>query len=207
MVPRAASVYAVALDLRPALRAGERAGVDLAPIDALACDGAISRVAVGCKMQARPSAIALSRPIRLFDFDFAADDLDLSELDAADGDMLRRCERECEIVRSGVLTCFAVYFELELVEGMTFSSGPADAGKDAAWDQLLKYMPAQVPVTRGERLPIVATHTEADVSIALAPGALPTAAMRRDDIIGHTAWHGRDGKLVTTRMLAEWCVD
>lgn len=129
---------------------------------------------MGTRLHKRPYAVELSAPVKLFDFDFSRDPADFARR--------RKVELPCR--RRGVLNGVVLHFDLDVDDGDRLSSG---AGGDAngAWDQLVRYLPVEVKVDRGDAIPLYAEHVSDDVFLYLRAKALGPNAIDVDNVVGH----------------------
>jgi len=149
IIPCAAAVFALPIELR----VGERAGLALDDLNLFSTDMPFApRAHTGCKLQRRPTEehTPLGPPLKLFDFDFARTPVEQLTQGRAE-------IKPLEFARDGLLTAFLIYFELHTDGSNTFSNGPHQA-KLVAWDQSVRYLPVEVRVSRGQRMPISAQH-------------------------------------------------
>jgi len=136
ILPRGATVYALAVELR----VPSRAGLSLDDMNLFWTDQALCpRASTGTKLQQHPpgSYKVLAAPLALFEFDWATSAVN-SLCDA------RSRRLDLVITKSGVLNAFLIYFRLHLDEdpANTFSSGPDNLDL-TAWDQNTRLCPPQ----------------------------------------------------------------
>eukprot|EP00966_Prymnesium_polylepis_P127717 2952998-Prymnesium_polylepis.1 len=123
----------------------------------------------------------LGPPLLLFDFDWESCPIDeiCSE---------RIAELTLTATASGELNAFIVYFTLACdgEPGNTLSTGPDDepnpaGGPPTHWDQSFRYLPVALRVAPGDRLRVVARHTDTLVQLGLRdvpPSACVTVGHR-----------------------------
>ena len=70
------------------------------------------------------------------------------------------------MTRDGVINCLAIWFSLDLADGVAFSSGP-DNPTLVAWDQTLRFLPIQLGVKKGQVLNLVGNHDNLHVQVGL----------------------------------------
>lgn len=181
VVPRRGAIWATAVELRPATRLAEALAEatgepwNLDALNVFHHDGAVCAItAMGTRLHKRPYAVELSEPVKLFDFDFSRDPADFARR--------RKVELPCR--RRGVLNGVVLHFDLDVDDGDRLSSG---AGGDAngAWDQLVRYLPVEVRVDRGDAIPLYAEHVSDDVFLYLRAKALGPNAIDVENVVGH----------------------
>ena len=180
VIPSGATVHAQAVELR----VGEVAGFACDDFNLFATDATQApKGTTGCKLQYVPDHChkKLSKPLQLFDFDFATGDLRALAAGRTRDDLSALIEAD------GVLTAFLVHFSLRCDESgsNTFHSGPSNS-KLVAWDQSLRVMPIELRVRKGERLKLFVEHSHEAVKVglpAIRPEMLRDASGRL--MVGH----------------------
>lgn len=102
----------------------------------------------------------LSKPVKLFDFDFHT-------ATYTDGVTAAETQNNVEVLDDGVLTCVCLSFELDLFPGAPKFSTSPDNPDLVAWDQTLRFLPIQLGVKKGQVLNLVGNHDNLHVQVGL----------------------------------------
>ena len=160
IIPCAAAIWALAVEMRPP----EHAGFQLHAFQSFHCDLPMTPEPIAnAKLQHMVEGVdyrVLAKPIKLFSFDDWA---------------TRPAETICEertspplpldITHDGVMSAVLIYFSISL-DGEAdhgYGSGPAFAGSH--WEQNCRWLPHERRVRRGQRLRLLARHSDHHVGM------------------------------------------
>ena len=168
IVPRGGVLFARPVELKAPARAGLNLdALKLLYTDAPFREGSYSNDGRKLQLMGDEELTFLGPPIELFSFDWENDDVDT----LCDE---RTAHLQVTLTTDGVLTAFALYFHLhcDAHPDSHMSTGPDDmpspaGGPPTHWDQMLRYLPAEVRVTRGQALTLVARHTDHETQLAI----------------------------------------
>ena len=166
VIPRAASVFVLAVELRTA----NHAGLLLDDHNIFLCDLPMTpEPLASAKVQhLKPTEWKqLSKPMRLFTFELANAPLEGLREGGTSPPL------PFSIERSGVFNALLLYFSLDLDGDPSniVTSGPECA--TSHWDQGARWLPMECHVKKGQKLSLIATHSDHHVATMQVSGILP----------------------------------
>eukprot|EP00611_Tribonema_gayanum_P011743 TRINITY_DN220_c0_g1_i5.p1 TRINITY_DN220_c0_g1~~TRINITY_DN220_c0_g1_i5.p1 ORF type:complete len:579 (-),score=121.49 TRINITY_DN220_c0_g1_i5:40-1776(-) len=153
-------------------------GTELAPgvklarsVQAEACTG--GRVAIPVHFAALADATPLSAPVQALSFDFQSAESLLCKGTNATGINIgpwayRHRQLSVTVTATGALDGFMVWWDLQLIDGITYSSAPGAQNWQDHWVQMLHVVPGRrLSVKAGDHLRVQAGHSELKLDVVL----------------------------------------
>lgn len=120
--------------------------------------------------------VRMTKPIELFEWDFAGSDLD--DLTAA----RTSAPLPVRFIASGVMNAFLVYFTLDLDGSPANAYGSGTDYPGSHWEQNARWLPQEMRVAKGDRARLVATHSDHHLATLRLVDLSPRAF---DGMVGH----------------------